>query len=120
MQDFRRRGNTMDLGIAGKVALLTGASSGTGYACAEVLAGEGVRVAICARGREGIETAAHDIAAKTGGEVIAFVADVSRAEDIDRLLCEVTKRLETIDILLANNGGQASSACSTASRPAAS
>lgn len=95
----------MDLGIAGKVALLTGASSGIGYACAEALAGEGVRVAICARGREGVEVAARNIAAKTGAEVIAFVADVSRAEDVDRLLAEVTERLGTIDILLANNGG---------------
>ncbi len=95
----------MDLGIAGRVALLTGASSGIGYACAEVLAAEGVRVAICARGREAVEVAARDITAKTGGEVVAFVADVSRAEDVDRLLAEVTERLGTIDILLANNGG---------------
>jgi 3-oxoacyl-[acyl-carrier protein] reductase len=95
----------MDLGIAGKVALLTGASSGIGYACAEALAGEGVRVAICARGREAIEAAARDIAAKTGGEIVAFVADVSRAEDIDRLLADVSARLGTVDILLANNGG---------------
>ena len=95
----------MDLGIAGKVALLTGASSGIGYACAEALAAEGVRVAICARGREGIEAAARDISAKTGGEVAAFVADIARAEDVERLLSEVTARLGTIDILLANNGG---------------
>lgn len=95
----------MDLGIEGKVALLTGASSGIGYASAEALASEGVRVAIASRGREAIETAARDIAAKTGGEVVAFVADVSRAEDIDNLLADVTSRLGTIDILLANNGG---------------
>ena len=95
----------MDLGISGKVALLTGASSGIGYASAEALASEGVRVAIASRGREAIETAARDIAAKTGGEVMAFVADVSRAEDIDRLLTDVTERMGTIDILLANNGG---------------
>jgi 3-oxoacyl-[acyl-carrier protein] reductase len=84
---------------------LTGASSGIGYACAEALAGEGVRVAICARGRERVEAAARDIAAKSGAEVVAFVADVSRAEDVDRLLSEVTARFGTIDILLANNGG---------------
>jgi len=95
----------MDLGITGKVALLTGASSGIGYACAEALAAEGVRVAICSRRRDAIEMAATDIAAKTGGDVTAFVADLSRAEDIDRLLSEVTERLGTIDILLANSGG---------------
>ncbi len=95
----------MDLGITGKVALLTGASSGIGYACAEALAAEGVRAAICARGRDGIEAAERNISAKTGGEVAAFVADVSCAEDIDRLLSEVTAQFGTIDILLANNGG---------------
>lgn len=95
----------MDLGITGKVALLTGASRGIGYACAEALASEGVRVAICARSREEIEAAAHEISAKTGGEVAPFVADVSRADDVDRLLSEVTDRMGTIDILLANNGG---------------
>ena len=95
----------MDLGITGKVALLTGASRGIGYACAEALAAEGVRVAICARGQDEIEAAEREILAKTGGEVEAFVADVSHAEDIDRLLSEVTTRFGTIDILLANNGG---------------
>ena len=95
----------MDLGITGKVALLTGASRGIGYACAEALAAEGVRVAICARGQDEIEAAEREISAKTGGEVEAFVANVSRAEDIDRLLSEVATRFGTIDILLANNGG---------------
>ena len=78
----------MDLGIAEKVALITGGSSGIGYACAEALAAEGVRVAICARGRERLEQAARDIAAATGGEVAAFAADTSKAEEIDRLLAE--------------------------------
>ena len=95
----------MDLGIAGKVALLTGASRGIGFACAEALAAEGVRIAICARGQDEIEAAKREILEKTGGEVEAFVADVSHAEDIDRLLSEVTTRFGTIDILLANNGG---------------
>ena len=95
----------MDLGISGKVALVTGGSSGIGYACAEALAAEGVRVAICARGRERLEEAARDIAAKTGGEVMAFVADTAKAEEIDRLLAEITERMGPVDILLANNGG---------------
>ena len=51
--------------------LVTGASSGIGYSCAEVLAAEGVRVAICSRRRDAIETAARDIAARTGGDVTA-------------------------------------------------
>ena len=95
----------MDLGIEGRVALLTGASRGIGHACASALAAEGARVAICARGREAIEAAARDIAAQTGGEVAAFVADVSRPDDVDRLLSEVAGTVGPVDILLANNGG---------------
>ena len=95
----------MDLGIEGKVALLTGASRGIGYACASALAAEGARVAICARGREATEAAARDISTQTGGEVAAFVADVSRPDDVDRLLSEVAGTVGPVDILLANNGG---------------
>ena len=95
----------MDLGIEGRVALLTGASRGIGYACALALAAEGVRVAICARGRAAVEAAARDIAAETGGEATAFVADVARPQDVDRLLSEVTEAMGGVDILLANNGG---------------
>ncbi|MDE0334380.1 MAG: SDR family NAD(P)-dependent oxidoreductase, partial [Defluviicoccus sp.] len=83
----------MDLGLEGRVALLTGASRGIGRACASALAAEGVRVAICARGREAIEAAARDIAAETGGEAVPFVADVSRADDIARLLSGVAESL---------------------------
>jgi len=95
----------MDLGIKGRVALLTGASRGLGYACAEALADEGVRVAICGRDPDRIEAAARRISDDTGGEVVPFVADVSNAEEIDRLLEEVVRDLGSIDILLANNGG---------------
>ena len=58
-----------------------------------------------ARGREAIEAAARDIAAQTGGEVAAFVADVSRPDDVGRLLSEVAGTVRPVDILLANNGG---------------
>ena len=95
----------MDLGIEGRVALLTGASRGIGQACAAALAAEGVRLAICARGQAAIEAAARDIAAETGGEVAPFVADMSRADEIDRLLSEVAAAMGPVDILLANNSG---------------
>ncbi len=95
----------MDLGIEGRVALLTGASRGIGRACATALAAEGARVAICARGREAIDAAARDIARDTGGEVTAFAADMSRPDDVDRLLSGVAEAVGPVDILLANNGG---------------
>ncbi len=95
----------MDLGIEGRVALLTGASRGIGRACAAALAAEGARVAICARGREAVEMAARDIAEETGGEAVPFVADVARPDDVDRLLSGIADTLGPVDILLVNNGG---------------
>ena len=95
----------MDLGIEGRVALLTGASRGIGRACAASLAAEGARVAICARGREAVEAAARDIAEETGGEAVPFVADVARPDDVDRLLSGIADTMGPVDILLVNNGG---------------
>ena len=95
----------MDLGIEGRVALLTGASRGIGRACAAALAAEGARVAICARGREAVEAAARDIAEETGGEAVPFVADIARPDDVDRLLSGIADTMGPVDILLVNNGG---------------
>ena len=95
----------MDLGIEGRVALLTGASRGIGRACAAALAAEGARVAICARGREAVEAAARDIAEETGGEAVPFVADVACPDDVDRLLSGIADTMGPVDILLVNNGG---------------
>ena len=71
----------MDLGLEGRVALVTGASRGIGKACALVLAEEGCNVAICARGKEALEKAAEEIRAK-GVEVLAVQADMTKPEDV--------------------------------------
>ena len=81
----------MDFGIKDRVALITGASSGIGYACAETLSEEGVRVAICGRNAERINRSAINIRDKTGGEVVPFVADVSKSDDIDELISRFFK-----------------------------
>ena len=65
----------MDLGIAGRVALVTAASRGLGRASALALAREGARVAICARGEGDLRAAEAELAAYT--EVLAVVADVT-------------------------------------------
>lgn len=95
----------MDFGIAGKIALVTAASKGLGRGSAEALSAEGCRVAICARTRDDVERAAREIAARSGHEVAPFVADMSRAADIDALLDAVRKRLGDPDIVVCNAGG---------------
>jgi 3-oxoacyl-[acyl-carrier protein] reductase len=95
----------MDLGIAGKIALVTAASKGLGRGSAEALSAEGCRVAICARTRADVERAAKEIAAGSGHEVVPLVADMSRATDIDGLLEAVRQRLGDPDIVVCNAGG---------------
>jgi 3-oxoacyl-[acyl-carrier protein] reductase len=95
----------MDFGIKDKVALVTAASKGLGRGTALALAGEGCRLAICARTKHDIELAAGEIAARTRAEVVPFVADMSRPEDIDRLLDGVRARLGDPDIVVCNAGG---------------
>jgi 3-oxoacyl-[acyl-carrier protein] reductase len=91
----------VDLGIAGRTALVTGASRGIGRGIAEALAREGARIALASRTREHIEAAAAEI----GGETAAFVAD---SADLDRLAAlpgEVAEALGPVEILVANTGG---------------
>lgn len=95
----------MDLGIEGKIALVTAGSKGLGRGAAQVLSAEGCRVAICARTQADVEKTAQEIAAKTGHEVLPFVADMSRTEDIGRLLDEVRGKLGDPDIVVCNAGG---------------
>src|SRR5690606_5374887 len=82
----------MDLGLKGKVALVTAASRGLGRAIAEKLAEEGAHVAMCSRDENRIRLAAAEIAGKTGADVAAFEADVSKPEDINRVVRETADR----------------------------
>ena len=91
----------MDLGLKGKWAVVCGASSGLGYACAHALAEEGVNVVIAARTKETLEKSQASIRHETGVDVIAVVADVSRAEDRERLIAAAP----VVDILVNNAGG---------------
>ena len=95
----------MDLGINGKIALVTAASRGLGRGCAEQLAAEKCRVAICSRDEAAARQAAEEIAGRTDAEVVGFGADVSRTEDVERLLKEVTRSLGDPQILVTNAGG---------------
>ena len=95
----------MDLGIKGKIALVTAASRGLGRGCAEQLAAEGCRVAICARDEAGVKEAAEAISTRIGADVLGLAADLSRAEDIGRLLEAVKQSLGDPEILVTNAGG---------------
>ena len=95
----------MDLGISGKVALVTAASRGLGRGCAEQLAAEKCRVAICSRDEAGAKQAAEEIASNASTQVVGFGADMSKVEDINRLLDNVRNSLGDPEILVTNAGG---------------
>ncbi len=94
----------MDLGLEGKVAIVTGGSAGIGYAAARSMAREGARVVICARRADALATAAGALREDTGGEIVDVAGDVSRAEDIDALFDATLKRFGRLDILVNNAG----------------
>ncbi len=93
----------MDLGLRGKVALITGGSRGIGQSCALVLGEEGCTVGICARGKEGLDHAAEEIRAK-GVEVLAIQADVGRPEDVKNFVAVAASKFGRVDILVNNAG----------------
>jgi len=94
----------MELGLKGKVALVTGGSKGIGKAIARGLAQEGAKVAICARTRALLEATAKEIAAETGGEVFPVAGDLTRAEDAQRVVDSTVSHFGRIDILVNNAG----------------
>lgn len=94
----------MELGVAGKVAIITGGSDGIGKATAQILAAEGALVAICARTADKLNAAAEEIRSQSGGRVLAIPTDVTNQEDLERLVAKVQAELGT-PTLLANNAG---------------
>jgi len=95
----------MDLGLKGKVALVAGASQGMGRATALGLSREGAKVSICARGEAALNEAAEMIRKETGGEVLAMVADMNKAADIQRFVSKTAEHFGRLDIVVNNAGG---------------
>ena len=95
----------MDLGLKGKVAIVTASSRGIGRAAAEALAAEGARIAMCARTTADVMAAAEQIRACTGSEVLAVAADLTKAEDIQRVADRTVEAYGTVNILVNNAGG---------------
>ncbi|HUF31882.1 MAG TPA: SDR family oxidoreductase [Acidimicrobiales bacterium] len=94
----------MDLGIEGRVALVTASSKGLGRASAEALAADGARMVICARGREALDETASAITA-AGGEVLPIVADVTDPAVPAELVAAAVERWGRLDIVVGNAGG---------------
>ena len=95
----------MDLGLQGKVAMITGGSHGLGKQAADSLAKEGCKVSICARGQEQLDATMAEFRAK-GYEAIAVQADVMKQEDLARFHDETVNALGQADILVNNAGGR--------------
>ena len=95
----------MDLGLAGKVALVAASSKGLGRASAFALAREGARVTICARSAAELKAAAGEIWAETGAEVLAVPADLATAAGISEVVAKTAERFGGIDVLVDNSGG---------------
>ncbi len=91
----------MDLELAGKVALVTGASRGIGRAIAEELAAEGARLVIAARGIEALEETQRALEA-TGAEVLAVPTDVGDDASVEALVEKARERFGQIDIVISN------------------
>jgi 3-oxoacyl-[acyl-carrier protein] reductase len=90
----------MDLGIAGKVAVVTAASQGLGKASAEALAREGARVAILSRRQEELNKVAREIGAE-----LPLACNLASREDIERAVAKVKEMLGPVSILVNNCGG---------------
>lgn len=97
----------MDLGIKGRVALVTASSKGLGYAVARALAAEGCRVCVSSRTAEAAQHAAATIAAESGADTLGLPCDVTSASDCETLVQQVAAAWGGIDILINNSGGPA-------------
>lgn len=99
----------MDLGLAGKVALLAASSKGLGFAAAEALVAEGARVVVNGR-QQAVVDAAVEKLRQAGGEAAGVVADVTEADAAARLVGAAVERFGGLDILITNAGGPPSGA----------
>jgi 3-oxoacyl-[acyl-carrier protein] reductase len=96
----------MDLGLTGKVAIVTGSSRGLGLASARALVAEGCRVCICARGEERLAEAAIEVeaAAKRPGMVATVQADVSTSAGVELVIERTIETFGGLDVLVNNVG----------------
>ncbi|HTA39083.1 MAG TPA: SDR family oxidoreductase [Candidatus Acidoferrales bacterium] len=95
----------MDLGIKGRVALVTGASAGIGEAVALALAAEGVKLAVAARRADLLDAVARRAKELGAADARGFVVDLNDASSVERMLAEVRAAFGDVEILVLNGGG---------------
>jgi 3-oxoacyl-[acyl-carrier protein] reductase len=93
----------MELGLQGKVALVTGATRGIGRAIVEELASEGCQLMLAARGQAGLDETAAALQAR-GVPVATCAVDVTQLADLERLVAATTERYGGLDVLISNAG----------------
>ncbi|HGY10679.1 MAG TPA: SDR family NAD(P)-dependent oxidoreductase, partial [Oceanithermus profundus] len=95
---------TMDLGLKGKTAIVTGASQGIGRAIADALAAEGARVVLSARNEEKLARAAAEICA-AAGDAAYYAGDLNDPETAEQLVAFTEREFGRVDLLVGNTGG---------------
>jgi 3-oxoacyl-[acyl-carrier protein] reductase len=95
----------MNLGLNGKVAMIGGGSRGLGLAVARALAGEGAQVSIASRNPDAIKAAGARIQQESGGQVLAFAADLASDTAIAEWHRTTVDRFGPVDLLFTNSGG---------------
>jgi 3-oxoacyl-[acyl-carrier protein] reductase len=105
--------DVLELGLSGKVAIVTGASEGLGRAVAERFARSQAKVAMCARRKDVLARAAEDIRKTTSADVLAMEADVTRPADVEAFVSATVQRFGGVDILVNNAGTSSAGAFET-------